>query len=204
MKYKPEEGEVTAEKSVAAEGYVAQGKLSGSFGLAGASVTGTIGAVSAKGSVGATLFKDGKFSPALTAKAKAEAAAVKGEVEGTIGSETNNAHVKASGKLLGATAEASAAAGKITYENSSGKTVSAYGVQGKVGAEAYVAEGKVSGGFTLFGIEIDLGISGKAGGAGVSASGQVTTGGTSGSIGAGLGLGLGLEISIDWSNFSLW
>lgn len=68
----------------------------------------------------------------------------------------------------------------------------------------YFSQGKVSGGFTIFGIKIDAGVTGKAGGAGVSAEGKVTTGGVSGKIGAGLGLGAGVEISIDWSNFSLW
>ena len=78
------------------------------------------------------------------------------------------------------------------------------GAKCKVGAEAYLAQGKVSGGFTIFGINIDAGVTGKAGGAGVNAEGKVTTGGVSGKIGAGLGLGAGVEISIDWSNFSLW
>lgn len=93
----------------------------------------------------------------------------------------------------------------LTYKDeTTGQTKTELGAKGKVGAEAYLAQGKVSGGFTIFGIKIDAGVTGKAGGAGVSAEGNVTTGGVSGKIGAGLGLGAGVEISIDWSNFSLW
>lgn len=76
------------------------------------------------------------------------------------------------------------------------------GVKGKVGAEAYVVQGKVSGGITIFGVKIDVGIGGKAGGAGISAEGRFTNGSAKGKIGAGLGVGGELEIGIDWSNFS--
>ena len=110
--------------------------------------------------------------------------------------------MNAEGTVLGAEAELSGGAGMITYKDeTTGKTRTELG---KAGAEAYLAEGSISGGFTIFGIEVDVGASGKAGGAGVEAGGRVTTGGISGEIGAGLGLGLGLELSIDWSDFSLW
>ena len=113
--------------------------------------------------------------------------------------------MNAEGTVLGAEAELSGGAGMITYKDeTTGKTRTELGVSGKAGAEAYLAEGSISGGFTIFGIEVDVGASGKAGGAGVEAGGRVTTGGISGEIGAGLGLGLGLELSIDWSDFSLW
>ncbi len=203
-KWDLDEGDFGMEAGIEAEGHLAQGEVSGSIGLLSGSLSGTVGAVSATGSVGVSLFKDGKLTPSLTAEAKAEAKGVSGEAEVSYGSETTNAHVKASGTIGNASAEASAKAGVITYEDDNGNTVTTYGVQGKVGAEAYVAEGSVSGGFTIFGITIDANVTGKAGGAGVSASGQVTAGGVSGSIGAGLGLGVGFSISIDWSNFSLW
>ena len=151
------------------------------------------------------MYKDGKFSPTLDAKLKAEAAAAKGSAEAKVGTDEINGHIKGSGTLLGAEAEASGSVGKITYKDeTTGQTKTELGAKGKVGAEAYLAQGKVSGGFTIFGIKIDAGVTGKAGGAGVSAEGKVTTGGVSGKIGAGLGLGAGVEISIDWSNFSLW
>lgn len=204
-KWKPEKGEAGIEKSIEAEGHLAKGKLKGNIGLLGGEISGTVGSVGTTGKVGATLFKDGKFSPTLDAKLKAEAAAVKGSAEGKIGTDEHNAHIKGSGTLLGAEAEASGSVGKITYKDeTTGQTKTEIGAKGKVGAEAYLAQGKVSGGFTIFGIKIDAGVQGKAGGAGVTAEGKVTTGGVSGKIGAGLGLGAGLEISIDWSNFSLW
>jgi len=204
-KWSPEKGDAGIEKSIEVEGHLAKGKLEGNIGYFGGSVSGTVGAVGATGKVGATLFKDKKFSPSLEAKLKAEAAVAKGEAEVKAGSDDFNAHGKASGTLLGAEAEASGNLGVITYKDATtGQTKTEIGAKGKVGAEAYVAQGKVSGGITLFGIKIDAGIQGKAGGAGVSAEGRATTGGVSGKIGAGLGLGLGLEISIDWSGFSLW
>lgn len=192
------------EKSVVAEGHIAKGSLEGSLGILNGKVEGTIGAVSATGSVGASLYKDGKLSPALEAKLKAKAAVAEGEIELSAGDDEFNAHAKGSGTLFGAEAEASGGVGMITYETDAGVKKTELGVQGKVGAEAYIAEGKLSGGVTIFGIDIDVGISGKAGGAGVSAGGQITGSGASGEVGAGLGLGLGLKISVDWSDFSLW
>jgi hypothetical protein len=204
-KWDTEKKDAKLAASVEAEGHLAKGTAKGNVGNASGKVSATIGSVGATGTIGATLFKDGKLSPAIDGKLKAEAAAVKGSAEGQIGNDENNVHVKGSGKLLGAEAEASGSAGVITYtDKTTGQTKTEYGAKGKVGAEAYVAEGKISGGFTLFGIKVDAGVSGKAGGAGISAEGRVTTGGVSGEIGAGLGLGAGLEISIDWSGFKLW
>jgi hypothetical protein len=127
----------------------------------------------------------------------------KGEENLEIGNDDFNAHEKATGELLGAKAEVSAGIGKVSYKDDNGNITTGLGVTGKVGAEAYVAQGKISGGFTVFGIKIDLGAEGKAGGAGVHAGGAITTGGVNGSIGAGLGLGAGLSINIDWSDFKL-
>lgn len=202
-KWDIQKGDAGVEKSVEAEGHLAKGKLKGNIGLLGGEIGGSVGNVGATGKVGASLFKDGKFSPALEAKLKAEASAAKGDASLSVGNDEFDAHGKASGTLLGAEAEIGGSAGMITYKDGT-STKTELGVKGKVGAEAYVAQGKLSGGFKIFGIKIDLGIEGKAGGAGVSAEGRVTTGGVSGKIGAGLGLGAGLELSIDWSNFSLW
>lgn len=204
-KWNPKKGDAGIEKSVEAEGHLAKGKLKGNIGLVGGEVSGTVGTVGATGKIGATLYKDGKFSPTLDAKLKAEAAAVKGSAAAKIGTDEINGHIKGSGTLLGAEAEAGGSIGVIkTLDENTKEVKTEYGVKGKVGAEAYLAQGKVSGGFTILGIKIDAGVTGKAGGAGVSVEGKVTTGGASGKIGAGLGLGAGVEISIDWSNFSLW
>lgn len=203
-KWDIQKGDAGIEKSVEAEGHLAKGKLKGNIGLLGGEIGGSVGNVGATGKVGASLFKDGKLSPAVEAKLKAEASVAKGDASLSIGNDEFDAHGKASGTLLGAEAEVGGSAGVITYKDSGGTTKTELGVKGKVGAEAYVAQGKLSGGFKIFGIKIDIGVEGKAGGAGVSAEGRVTTGGVSGKIGAGLGLGAGLELSIDWSNFSLW
>lgn len=199
-----ENGEAGVELGAEAEGHLAQGKLNVSYGYMNSSVTGTVGSVAATGVIGASLFKDGKFTPAIQAEVSVEGSVLSGEIENRIGTEDNNIHAKASGELLGAEAEAGVAIGKITVDGDDGNSKTAYGVKAEAGAEAYLAEGEVSGGFTIFGIKIDAALEGKAGGAGVSAGGSISTAGVSGKIGAGLGLGAGLEISIDWSNFSLW
>lgn len=203
-KWNIQDGDVGIDKSIEAEGHLAKGKLKGSIGLLGGEISGTVGSVGATGKVGASLFKDGKLSPALEAKLKAEASVAKGDASLSFGNDEFDAHGKASGTLLGAEAEIGGGAGVITYKDSAGTTKTELGVKGKAGAEAYLAQGKISGGIKIFGIKIDVGVEGKAGGAGASAEGRVTTGGVSGKIGAGLGLGAGLELSIDWSNFSLW
>ena len=66
-----------------------------------------------------------------------------------------------------------------------------------------MAEGKVSGGITVFGVKIDLSVSGKAGGAGAKASAKVGTEAVEGELGLGLGLGLGIKGKIDWTGFKL-
>lgn len=202
--WNPQKGEAGAEAAIEAEGQLLSGKAEGNIGFLNGKVAGSVGNVGATGAVGVSLFKDGKLSPELKAKAKAEASVLTGEGEATFGNSEYNAHAKASGKVLAAEAEAKAGIGKITSTDEAGNTTTNYGVEGKVSAEAYLASGKVSGGLTIFGINIDGSISGKAGGIGVGAGGAVTTGGVKGEIGAGLGLGAGLEINIDWSNFSLW
>ncbi len=203
-KWDIKEKEAGVEYGIEAEGHLANGSLKGNFGVLGGEVEGTVGVVGASGSIGATLYKDGKLSPSIEAGLKAKAAVAEGSAEVSIGTEEFNGHVNANGTLLGAEAEASGGIGMISYKDDNGKEKTELGISGKVSAEAYLAEGEVSGGFTLFGIDIDVGVSGKAGGAGVSAEGRVTAGGVSGEIGAGLGLGLGLELSIDWSDFSLF
>ncbi len=200
-----QEKDAGIEKSITAEGHLAKGSLEGNYGILGGKVEGAVGTVSTTGTIGASLYKDGKFSPALEAELKAKASVAEGEAEVKLGNDEFNGHVTADGTVLGAEAELSGGVGMLTYEDeTTGKTKSEFGAQGKAGAEAYLAEGSISGGFTIFGVEFDVGVSGKAGGAGVSAEGRVTTGGVSGEIGAGLGLGLGIKLSIDWSDFSLW
>lgn len=203
-KWDIQEGDLSIEKSVEAEGHLAKGKLKGNIGLLGGEIGGSVGNVGATGKIGVSLSKgkNGKFSPALEAELKAETSVAKGDASLSVGNEKIDAHVKADGTILGAEAEASGSVGVITYKDGNA-TKSELGIKGKVGAEAYVAQGKLAGGFKVLGIKIDIGVEGKAGGAGVSAEGQVTTGGVSGKIGAGFILGGGLELGVDWSDFAL-
>ena len=197
-----DKGEAGIEFGGEVSGHLIKGDASGHIGILGGSVNGSVGNVAVSGKVGATLFEDGKFSPAIGLEVKGEASVLKGSAEGYLGNEDYNAHANASGTVLGAEAKAEAKAGVITYtDKKTGETVTTYGAKAEVGAEAYIAEGKVSGGISFMGIDIDIGISGKAGGAGVEAGGSITTNGVSGEIGAGLGLGAGVEISIDWTDF---
>lgn len=139
------------------------------------------------GTIGATLFKDGRLDPSLEAKISAGGSVASGKVEQTVGSDDFNYHSSAKGELLTAEAEAKVSLGKD-------------GIEVSTGAEAYVAKGKISGGFTLFGIKFDATLEGKAGGAGAKVGGSAGPDSVSGEIGAGLGLGVGLKVKIDWSN----
>lgn len=194
-----QEGEAGATVEGSASGSLLTGTIDGKAGIASGTATVNAGNGAVKGEAGATLFKDGKLSPQIKAKASAEASVAKGEAKGQLGNDDYNLHAGADGALLKAKAEAGAAAGKITYQDETGNTKTGYGVEASAGAEAYVAEGKVSGGFTFAGVKVDLSASGKAGGAGAKAGGRITTGGMSGEIGAGLGLGASIKIDIDWS-----
>lgn len=196
--------EVTAQVGSKAEMYCAEGEASGQFGYLNGTIKGTVGSAAVSGGIGATLFDNGVLSPSVSAKLKAEAAAAKGSAEVSVGTEEFNSYVKGSGSLFSASAEAGGEVGMITTTDENGKSRTQLGAKVKLGAESYVAQGKITGGFTVFGIKVGVSASGKAGGAGGSIGGSVSTGGVSGSISAGFGLGAGLSIDIDWSNFSLF
>lgn len=135
--------------------------------------------------------------PSVYAKAEAKANAAEGSLEGQFGTDEYNTHVKAEGSVLGAEAEAKFEAGKIVDEDGNERV----GVAASVGAETYVAEGSVSGGFSIFGIKIDATIEGKLGGAGAKGGAEVTNSSAEGEIGFGFGLGAGFKIKVDWSGF---
>lgn len=188
--------------SAEVEGHLAKGSALGNIGLLGGKVEGSVGNVGAKGEVGASLFRDGKFSPSLGASASAEASVAKGSAQANFGSDEYDVHAKANGSVLTAKAKAEANVGVITYlDESSGRTTRAFGAGAEVGAEAYLAEGTVSGGVTICGIKFDIGVSGKAGGAGAKAGGQVTTKNIAGEADLGLGVGVGVKFNVDFSGF---
>lgn len=181
---------------------VASGELEGSLGMLKGNIKGSVGNAAVEGRIGASLIDDGKFSPSIYAKANAGASVLKGSASYSVGTDENNVFTKAEGEVLGAKANAEGSVGVITTTDSDGTTHKSFGVKGSAGAEAYIAQGSVSRGFTFMGIKVTGSVSGKAGGAGVSAGGSITTGGASGEIGAGLGLGVGIKIDVDWSGFN--
>ena len=183
------------------EVHAAQGTAEGHLGIVSGSVTGTVGKVSAAGSIGASLYKDGKLTPQISANAEVKGTVLEGSANVAAGSDNNDIHVKASGEVLSAKAEANVNAGKINFTDADGNKKSGVGVQAEVGAEAYVASGKLKGGIKILGVDIDIGLSGHAGGASAKVGGHVTTGGVGGSVDVGLGAGIGLDFSIDWSDF---
>lgn len=198
-KFDLKKGNVEAFVGVEAEGSVLRGKLDENIGMLSANgqvdlLTGT-----ATGKIGASLFKNGKFMPSVYAKGKVGADVLKGKVGTKFGNEKHDAHVNAEGSLLGANAEGTAQIGMIEYTDSNGNKNTGLGGEVSVGAEAYVAKGRVSGGIKVFGVQIDLGVAGKALDVGGTAGVKYIPGKFKGKIGAGLGLGAELDISIDWS-----
>lgn len=173
------------------------GKAAYNVGPYSGEVEAKVGNVAAAGGIGISLMEDGQFDPHAYVGVEGKASVAEGTATGQLGSDSYNVHSEASGTLLGAEAEAKLQLGSYTDKNGNEK----FGVSTDVGAEAYVAEGELSGGFTFMGIKFDAGIEGKAGGAGAKVGGEVSSSGVSGEIGAGLGLGLGLNVSVDWSDF---
>ena len=185
-----------------AEAHVAVGEVSTTSDYLGALAGGKFLTAGAEGEAGVSFIDNGKFAPSVYAGVSGKAAVAEGEVEGRLGTEDNNVHLSGEGTVLGAEAKAEAGAGKITVKDkNSGKEVEGYGVKAEVGAEAYLAEGRVEGGFSLFGVEINMGLEGKAGGVGANAGGYAMSSGVSGELDLGLGLGVGVDFSIDWSGF---
>lgn len=193
------DGDVGVGVDAYAEAHLVQGKVEGSYGPLSGSVEGAIGVAAVSGSLGASLFNDGMFAPSVSGDVEAKVVGAEGSAKAKLGNDDVNAHVNAKGSVMEAKAYANGSVGVFAEEDESGNVTYSAGVKGKVGAEAYAAQGEVSGGIDLFGIKINATLEGKAGGAGVSAEGKATTGGVSGKIGAGLGLGIGIGISIDWS-----
>ena len=154
------------------------------------------------GEIGATLFKNGLFTPNITANASVGGNIASGEIEGKRGDDEYNVHLGANGELMDAEASAGLEVGKIDKIDSQGRTTTCYGVEATVGAEAYVAQGEISGGFTVMGIDFDVSIGGKIGGFGAEAGTSITTGAVEGEISLGFLAGLGVGFEIDWTDFT--
>lgn len=174
-----------------AEAGVAKGSASIKGKYGDAALTGSLLSAGAHTGIDFTMMdENGNFNPSFSAEAEAKASVLSGQMEGKLGNDQFNMHGGAAGDLIGAGANA-------------GVAVSAEEIKVEAGAEAYLAKGEVTGGFTLFGIKIDASLEGKAGAVGGSVGFDKTA--TSVEIGAGLSalLGVGIDVAIDWSEFEL-
>lgn len=180
-----------------ASGAVAKGEVEGNLGYlhgkaSGKAITGAV-----KGEAKFTLYDDGKLNPSLSIGAKAEGSVLQGDAEVGFGTDQYGVYTKADGDLLHAEAEAKAGIGYIGKDKDGNAT---YGASAKASAMASVAQGKVKGGITIFGIDIDVGVKGYAVAAGVEVGGSITTEGVTAKFSGALGLGAGLDVSVDWSD----
>lgn len=181
----------------------AKGQVDAYLGETKATIAGIVGNAAVSGNVNASLMKNGKLAPSIGIEGKAEASVVKGEFGIKHGSDKNDVHLKLAGEGLAAEASAKANFGKIESEDSDGNRVTKYGWETRVGAEAYLAKGKIEGGFKFCGIKVDLSVGGKLGGAGARLGGSITNSSASGEIGLGFVAGLGINVNVDWSNADL-
>lgn len=180
-----------------ASGAVAKGEVEGNLGYlhgkaSGKAITGAV-----KGEAKFTLYDDGELNPSLSIGAKAEGSVLQGDAEFGFGTDQYGVYAKADGDLLHAEAEAKAGVGYLGKDEKGNAT---YGASAEASAMASVAQGKVKGGITIFGIDIDVGVKGYAVAAGVEAGGSITTEGVTANFSGALGLGAGLDVSVDWSD----
>lgn len=186
------DGDYSASGQAGASASVVKGNASASNAYGEASASGSVLAASAAiaGSAGVQ-YENGKVSGGVEASASAKAAVANAEAEAKAGTDDINAHGSAEGSVLGAKAEAEA--GATANKNGSSS------VKAKVDAEAYVAKGEVSGGFTIFGVDVDLEVEGMVG-VQAEAGAEVSSTGISFDVGLGP---IGGEVKIDWSDFEL-
>lgn len=187
-----------------AEGHVAHGEVAGNIGYLNGGAEGTFLTGGAKGEVGLTIIDDGKFTPSVYGELGVEGSVLEGKADAHFGSDDNNIHADAEGALLTGKAGVEGGAGRIKIKDeATGKEEVIWGVKGEAKAEAYLAEGSVSGGISILGVDIDIELEGKAGGGGVGAGGYVGTGGVCGELDVGFLVGAGVKIEVDWSDFKL-
>ena len=174
------------------------GEIAASYGDLSGEGKGSISSVEVTGKVGTTLYEEDKLKPALEANASASAnlASAEGELKYTI--DSGEIHGAASGEFLTAEASADLGIGTIEQKTKNKGTIEGFGLQATIGAEAYVAQGEISGGVEFLGVTVDVTLSGNIGGIGAKAGGAITTGGVGGEISGGLGVGGGLSFSITW------
>lgn len=145
----------------------------------------SVGTVKAEGKATLNVYSSGEFNPKLEASAKAEAQGVSGKLEGSLGTDDLNVHLKGEGTVGKAEAEAKIA-------------ISKDGVGGKAEAGAAVFSGKATVGFKILGLKIDASIKGEALSVGAGAEFGVSD--SSFEVGGKLSFlaGLGLKIKVSW------
>lgn len=145
----------------------------------------SVGTVKAEGKATLNVISSGEFNPKLEVSAKAEAQGVSGKLEGSLGSDDLNVHLKGEGTVGKAEAEAKIALSKD-------------GIGGKAEVGAAVFSGKATGGVNIFGLKIDASIKGEALSVGAGAEFGVSD--SSFEIGGKLSFlaGLGLKIKVSW------
>ena len=180
-----------------ASGAVAQGEVEGNLGYLHGKVSGKALTGAVKGEAKFTLYDDGEFNPSVSIGAKAEGSVLQGDAEVGFGTDQYGVYAKADGDVLHAEAEAKAGVGYLGKDKDGKAT---YGASAEASAMASVAQGKVKGGVTIFGIDIDVGVKGYAVAAGVETGGSITTEGVTANFSGALGLGAGLDVSVDWSD----
>lgn len=197
-----EEGKWDVEKfgfstTAQATGALAKGTAEGNFGYLHGETTGQALTGAVKGEAKFQIYEDGKLNPSLMAGVKAEGSVLKGDATAGFGTDQYGIYAKAAGDVLHAEAEAAAGVGYIGTDKDGNAQ---YGAKAEVSAMASIAQGEVKGGFTLFGIDIDIGAKGYAGAVGVEGGASVTTEGVTAKISGAAALGVGLEVSVDWSD----
>lgn len=183
--------------SAYATGALAKGTVEGNVGYLHGEASGQFLTGAVKGEAKMQFFEDGKINPAFMVSAKASGSVLQGEAEAGLGTDQFGVYGKAEGDVLHAEAEATAGIGYIGTDKDGNAQ---YGAKAEVSAMASIAQGEVKGGFTLWGIDIDIGAKGYAGAVGVEAGASVTTDGVKANFSGAAALGAGLEVSIDWSD----
>ncbi len=164
----------------------------------------SVGAVSAKGKVGASLAVGSEVRGEASTKLSASVAALQSRVKMTLGSEKLHLYARGTGKVASASASAYGGVGKIKVYNNEGEEVDAKGVAGMLSAQAALVEAETSGGISIFGIRIGASLSVQGGGFGGTIGGYATGTSVGASFGALFGIGLKLSVNVDWSGFLTW
>ena len=164
----------------------------------------SVGAVSAKGNIGAGLSLGKNFYGKAQIAGSASATALQSRVKVGLNWQNFGINLKGQGKLATASAEGFVGAGKMKFRDYDGNKYEATGIGGMATAQASLVEAEASGGITIFGIKIGASLAFQAGGVGGTIGGFANASGIGASFGALFGLGFRLNISINWSGFLKW